>query len=99
MTLPFDELRIIGKRGQPLKRSPPLSAITAQAAERERQRLLLTHRVCWECCGPADASAWLMAHLMWGYLSPHLVCGACVSRVRRRPGARKRWFAPPREGA
>jgi|SRR5579883_429100 hypothetical protein len=95
MILPFNDLRIIGKRGQPLKRAPALSAITSQAAERERQRLLSDHPTCWECCGPADAEAWLMVTMLWGYPAPHLVCSACVPSVRRRRGARKLWFAPP----
>ena len=60
MRLPFAELRTIGKRGQPLKRPLALSAITPEAAERERQNMLLDHPVCWECCGPADAGALLM---------------------------------------
>ncbi|MHB1813432.1 MAG: hypothetical protein ACYCUE_01145 [Steroidobacteraceae bacterium] len=95
MRLPFAELRTIGKRGQPLKRPVPLSAITPEAAERERQNMLLDHPVCWECCGPADAGASLLVMKPWGYPSAHLVCSDCAPRVRRRrQGLRKLWFAP-----
>ncbi|MDA8348142.1 MAG: hypothetical protein M0038_04945 [Pseudomonadota bacterium] len=98
MRLPFAELRTIGKRGQPLKRPLALSAITPEAAERERQNMLLDHPVCWECCGPADAGALLMVIKMWGWPTPFLVCSACGARVRRRRrGLRKVWFAPDAE--
>ena len=85
----------VGKHGPVLGKPPTLKSITAQAAERERQRLLADGWTCWECTGPAGADCWLLVHKMWGAPSAFLVCAECVERVRRRrSGLRLRWFAP-----
>ena len=91
----FSELYKIGKDGRPLKRAPAMKTITAEAAERERQRLIAENYTCWECCGPVREAAWLMVFCAWGYPAGFLVCAGCVDRVRRRrSGLRMRWFAP-----
>ena len=90
----FIELYPTGKHGPVLGKPPTLKSITAQAAERERQRLLADGWTCWQCDRPPPADAWLMTFKMWG--SPHarLVCPSCVEDVKRQRGMRKRWFSP-----
>ena len=91
----FPELYMIGKDGWPLKRAPAMKAITAEHAERERQRLIAANYTCWECCGPVHRGAWLMVLRICGYPAAFLVCTDCVDRVRRRrSGLRMRWFEP-----
>ena len=91
----FGVLYKIGNDGRLLKRAPAMKAITADVAERERQRLIAANYTCWECCGPVHKGSWLMVFRMYGYPAGFLVCADCVDRVRRRrSGLRIRWFAP-----
>ena len=84
----------VGKHGPVLGKPPTLKSITAQAAERERQRLLADGWTCWQCDCPPPAAAWLMTYKMWNYPHARLVCPGCVEQVKRQRGMRKRWFPP-----
>ncbi len=91
----FPELYRTGKRGPVTSKSPPLYAVTAEAAERQRQNLTAANVSCWNCLRPAGPDAWMMVRLILRAPTGSLVCSDCIERVRRRrSGLHLRWFPP-----